>query len=77
MVPGAVANQSALYGNTVYETGPNSSQFVYQFEGVFGGAELEWRMSRQLKMSIGAHGLSNGSAPEDSRFGEMTQFKIE
>ncbi len=76
-LPGAVASQSALFGNTVHETGPNSSQFEYGFEGFFGGSELEWLMSRHLKIMVGEHVISNRDAPQDSRYGEMTQLKIQ
>lgn len=76
-LPGAVATESALFGNSVHSSGPTSSVFAYGFEGVFGGAELEWRMNRYLKISVGEHMLSNSEAPEDSRYGEMSQVKVE
>ncbi len=75
-LPGAVATQSAQFGNTVHETGPSSSQFEYGFEGLFGGGELEWRAQNILKISLGEHILENTAAPLDSRYGEMTQLKI-
>ena len=76
-LPGSVANQSALYGNSVYETGPNSSQFHYGFDGYFGGVDLSWRMNRSIKLSFGEHIISNSSAPSDSRLGQVFDAKLE
>ncbi len=74
---GAVASQSGLYGNTVHETGPNSSQFHYGFEGLFAGSSLEWRLNKYLKFSLGEHILSNNAAPSDSKLGQITEMKVE
>ena len=76
-LPGSVANQSALFGNTVYETGPNSSQFKYAFEGFYGGVDLVWTINSKLKFGLGQSVLSNSAAPEDSRIGQMTEFRAE
>ncbi len=76
-LPGAVANQSALYGNTVYETGPNSSQFHYAFEGLFASGDLAWKINSKFKISLSEQLVSNGAAPVDSRLGQVTEAKIE
>ncbi len=71
-LPGAVATQSALYGNSVRETGPSSSTFKYQFNGIFGGAKAEYRFSRQFKFRLGESILQNTSAPDGANLGAET-----
>ncbi len=71
-LPGAVATQSALYGNSVRETGPSSSKFKYDFNGVFGGADGEYRLSRSFKLGLSQALIQNIAAPEGSNLGAET-----
>jgi hypothetical protein len=74
-LPGAVANQSALYGNSVRETGPSSSKFKYDFNGVFAGADSEYRFSRSFKLGVSQALIQNIAAPEGSNLGAETAIR--
>lgn len=76
-LPGAVALESRIYGNSVPPTTGRYGQFSYGFDGFETGGEIDILLSRALKTSAGLSYLKNNEAPDKLNrgqivFGELT-----
>ncbi len=71
-LPSAVAQDSALQGNTVFEIGPNDSAFRYEFNGWAYGAESKVKLHRRFTLLGGIFIVTNSEAPEAFNQGQYT-----
>jgi hypothetical protein len=62
-LPSAVALQSETYGNTVVETGPNTSAFAYSFDGFLAGGEARWQITDHFAWRIDGYAIQNMQVP--------------
>ncbi len=77
-LPSAVALESVIYGNTVNEIGPNTSQFKYRFDGFMASGSLSLRLANSLSWHLFGYAIQNAAAEEGYRNAQniQTGFKV-
>lgn len=73
----SIANDSGTFGNSVIESGPNTSLFEYGFSGYFGGLETSFLMFGNNKFTLFDHVILNSQAPSDSNLGQYVGARAE
>jgi hypothetical protein len=72
-LPSQIALDSQVFGNTVEELGPNTSQFKYGFNGLLGGGEIQVEVAPRLSWMLSGQVLKNFSAPETDRNAQLVR----
>lgn len=76
-LPSAVALQSQVYGNTIFETGPNTAKFRYGFEGYGVGGSIAYSFTIPLALRLSGFLTQNMQAPEGYRMSQYVDGNIE
>ena len=69
-LPGVIANESRLYGNSIAGGAKTSSRFLYRYHGLNYDISSQWRLGPSIYMSVGYSGLFNIGAPKGKNLGE-------
>ena len=76
-LPSVVAQTSETRGNSVNESGPNSTKFRYQFDGYVGGGDVRVDVHPRVALLGGGKYIINTQAPETYNQGQDAYFAVE
>jgi hypothetical protein len=76
-LPSTVAADGDIHGNTVDDSTPNFSRFIYEYDGWVAGGVIRTQLSRGFAAELQGQMLQNLKAPETYRNGQMASVAIE